>query len=125
MLFIPNATCTVTRPGGHDRYGQALPGKKTTGVRCAYVKVEPRSMKTTVRADSSASRGNAREVVIEVKVLFHPAFEPKLDDLVEVTIRGTTTTLKLRAEMVFPRTTVSGRLHHFEVDCSAVAEIPA
>lgn len=115
MLLRPNVFCTIVRQdGGYDLYGQPLPGE-TIQTRCAVVKLIATVQKSSVRADSSASRGNAREIVADARLLFSPPIVPNIGD--RVIVAG----VDLRAVSVFPRFDVVGRLHHYQVDLNVWA----
>lgn len=68
------------------------------------------SQDSSVRADSSASRGAADELVSEAKFLFTKMADIAIDDLVE--IDG----IKVEVSAVMPRYNVRGKLDHYEVD---------
>jgi hypothetical protein len=115
MLLRPNLDCEIHRQdGGHDRYGKSLPGE-VVRARCAAVKLLTRSRKTSVRADSSASRGNAREIVADALLLFPPHAE--LDEGDKVVVAG----IELKVIGVFPRFDMAGRLDHNEVELNVWA----
>ena len=112
MAFLPNTDCTVERAdAGTDVYGQQSLGAAVT-VRIAIVNLEITREKTSVRTDSSASRGNAEEAIAtRVRLLFPADFEPKNGDRVTVLAR------ELKVISVFPRLDIVGTLDHHQVDC--------
>ena len=114
-MFRPNIHCLISRlTGDYDIHGQPAhePAKSAW---CAVVRLSTGRKKTSVRADSSASRGNAIEEVSDAKILFMP-FEPVGDgDKIEVS--GVT----LRVIRVEQRFSVTGLLDHYEVDCEVWA----
>lgn len=115
MLLRPNLNCEIHRQnGGYDRYGKSLPGDVVV-TRCAAVKLLTRSRKTSVRADSSASRGNAREIVSDAVLLF--AHNVHVDEGDKVIVTG----IELKVTGVFPRFDMAGRLDHFEVELNVWA----
>lgn len=110
-MFIANVDCTIAPHAGNDVYGKPKHGAPVKA-RCAMVKMAYDEKKTSVRADSSASRGNAEEIVADARLLFIKTTVIQMDDL--VTVAG----YQLRVIGVFPRYTVQGRLDHWQVDCS-------
>ena len=68
-MFRPNLTCIISVSSGEtDVYGKPMPAKRVTE-RCAIVKLDIKNTKTSVRADTSASRGNARELIADSVIL--------------------------------------------------------
>ena len=109
-MFQPNVACTiVSMDKPTDLYGQPQEGKHTPGM-CGVVRLEVGKMKTSVRADSSASRGQAIETVAQSRLLFSPGVVLNLGD--RVIIHG----FKLEVESVYPRFDVQGRQDHWQVD---------
>lgn len=109
-MFRPNALCQLSRQSEETTvYGQTklLAPKETN---CAVVWLESQATKTSVRTDSSASRGNAREETIKSRMLFPTYVEIDKGDKVE--IYG----LALKVESVFPRHNVNGQFDHWQVD---------
>lgn len=107
-LFKPNLNCLIRKPGsknvyGEEQLGSAIPAK------CSIIKLDISILPTTVRADSSASRGAAREFVGQAKLLFPLDANVELDDQVEVS------GYKLRVVGIFPRHDIRGSLDHIEV----------
>ena len=109
MLMIPKIKCVVTKVGGVDLYGQELPGDSFKS-KCAIVKLNTSSIKTSVRADSSASRGNAREVTHDARLLFSPKINLEIGDKVQIN------RVDLKVLGIFPRYTIAGALDHLQVD---------
>ena len=71
-MFIPNQIGLIERKSGRDIYGNAV---LAPAVDCpfAVANAKRKSQKTTVRADSSASRGNAEEFVTDLGKILVPA----------------------------------------------------
>lgn len=115
-MFIPNVTCTVTKAnGGYDRYGQPTPGESRE-VRCSIIRLDLEDMKTSVRSDSSATRGMAREVVANARFMF-PS-----DELIEIgDLLTVLNTIRLRVKSVYPRISVIGNLDHYQVDADILS----
>lgn len=113
-MIRPNVSCTITEQKGTDVYGQAklaLPRK----TRCNVVTLVVTSEKTSVRADSSGSRGNVDELVSLSKLLFLPRDDMGIGSKIEVS------GVSLRVIGRQLRFTVSGKLDHIEVDCEVWA----
>lgn len=111
MPFIPNADCVLTRKSvTYDRYGQPDEVFDSKKVRCAVVTLSLDRELTAVRADSSATRGNARELTVNARLLFQRSVEVKNGDIVD--ILG----IRLKVAGVFPRLDAAGRVDHHQVD---------
>lgn len=107
-LFRPNLDCTVRKRTGTNIYGEEALGVPVAA-RCSVIEMRMGIERSSVRADSSASRGSAREYIGEAKLLFPATADIDLDDQVEV--NG----FKLRITSFFPRHSLQGVLDHFEV----------
>lgn len=111
-MFRPNQTCTIVVASGRtDVYGQPLAATRYKE-RCAVVKLITTNTKSAVRADSSASRGNAKELVTDSLILLEKSTKANQDDLIE--IAGMT----LRILSKHPRWSVTGELDHYEITAS-------
>ena len=109
-MFIPNLTCSITKSdGGFDRYGQPIPGRTFTS-KCSIVRLRVEDEKTSVRSDSSATRGMARENVADARLMFPANTDIEMGDRID--IQG----VSLRTMSVFPRHAVSGKFDHYQVD---------
>lgn len=110
-VITMNVLCTITRRSGSDVYGQpTVSSVKNT--RCAVVKFSTKRQKTTVRADSSGTRGHADEELAQIKVLLPKNTDVKLDDI--FTLYGQ----DARVTVVSPRIDVMGRLDHIELEAT-------
>lgn len=107
-MFKPNQKCRLLLAAGKDVYGQSKPGTYVTE-GCSIVRLMITNEKTSVRADSSATRGNAQEVQADCVLLLLPTTRARLDDIVE--IGGA----KFKISGRFPRHDVNGRLDHIEI----------
>jgi hypothetical protein len=111
-MFRPNQTCIITVASGRtDVYGQPLAATKVRE-QCAVVRLATTNQKSAVRADSSASRGNAKEIVTDSLILLTARTVANIDDLID--IGGVT----LRILSKHPRFSVAGALDHYEITAS-------
>jgi hypothetical protein len=108
-MFIPNTTGLLSRKTGKDQYSQIVYGPAVT-VPCAIVHLDAKIEKTPVRADSSASRGNAEEQVSVSKILFPKTVKPADQDKFQIS------GIALRVMRVEERRDVLGVIDHYEVD---------
>jgi hypothetical protein len=111
-MFRPNINCIVYKSDGTaDVYGMPLPGIKLNE-RCSIIKLNVISAKSAIRADTSASRGNARELEADTELLMTVNTAASIDDL--VSIDGS----KFLVVSKFPRHDLQGNLDHYQVTCS-------
>lgn len=108
-MFIPNNTGLLTRQTGLNAYSEPTFSDPEL-VECGVVRIRAGALPTSVRADSSASRGTAEEVVATAKILFLPLAYPNISDKFE--IDG----IVLRCTSREPRYSVLGELDHHECD---------
>lgn len=112
-MFKPNVHCTITRlESKYTLYGEQKEERSWRSM-CGVVKLRMIDQQTTVRADSSASRGFAEESVADARLMFLPSSDITEGDIIEVDGR------KVKVAIVHPRFSVTGRLSHKEVDCTA------
>jgi len=110
-MFRPNKTCVISVSSGKtDVYGQPLPARRVRE-QCAVVKLDIVSAQTTVRADSSASRGNARELTADAVILLTKYTIAAINDIIEIG------DAKLRIVSKHPRFNISGDVDHIETRC--------
>jgi hypothetical protein len=115
-MFKPNLRCRIQIASGkNDVYGQPIPGR-FVNERCAVVKMEISNEKTSVRADSSASRGNAIEEEVVSIILLTSKTQANKDDIIEVA------GVKLRIVARHPRFDVTGRLDHYQISATMWSE---
>jgi hypothetical protein len=107
-VFIPNTQGKLSVLKGFNLFGEPDFDRGET-VPCAVVKLIGIADKTSVRTDSSASRGNAEETLTEARILFPANVEVSSGDRFE--INGFT----LRVQSVHPRYNITGKLDHFDV----------
>lgn len=110
-IFTPKNRCTVIKNGGTNLYGLPKPGIRV-GERCSIVKLLISNEKSSVRADSSASRGNAMEMEADGIFLMSTNTKAGVDDLIEI---GTN---QLRVMGIHARYNAAGVLHHYEIHCT-------
>jgi len=109
-MFIPNTKGRLARKTGRTRQGEPIFGPFTT-VECAIVRLSRLAGKTSVRADSSASRGNAEELTMsDAKILF-PANSP-----IQIGDRFQIASYDLEVISREPRISMGGVLDHLECD---------
>lgn len=110
MPIIPNTDCALIKTTGERNvYGQPTEIYETPA-RCVVIKLTSEWDKTSVRADSSASRGNAEEIKADARLLFEPHWCIKVGDLLKVL------GVSLRVTAVRPRIDFAGRHDHDQVD---------
>ncbi len=108
-MYIPKQRCVIQKAVGTNVYGQQVPGA-TFKEQCAIVKIVASDEKTSVRSDSSASRGNAHELLYDAVVLVGPRSNARIHDI--LTVNG----YKLEIMTVQPRLDIDGRLDHYQLD---------
>src|SRR5688500_397345 len=108
-MFIPNVPCKIQRRTGTSVYGKAQFGPAEPAM-CGVVRLEEMSEQTSVRADSSASRGSAMEDKILSRILLPGHVHLKQGDLVMVS--GFT----MVVQSVWPRFAIDGRQDHWQLD---------
>ncbi|MCY1369148.1 hypothetical protein D9M69_561690 [compost metagenome] len=106
-LFKPNLDCLIHLANDQtDGYGRPLPAT-VVPERCAIVNLNLGAQKTSVRADSSASRGNAEEMVAVGEILLTRDTRASHNDVIE--IYG----IKYLIVGKSPQVSVRGELDHF------------
>lgn len=108
MLFRPNLDCEISKIESRNVYGEEVMSAPVK-TRCAIIKMNITNVQTTVRADSSASRGAARETIGMAVLLFPVGTDVNLD--YQIAVSG----YKLRVTGMFPRHDLRGKLDHYEV----------
>lgn len=109
-MFSPNLIGALRNRTGRDVHGMAVYGDP---VICpfAVVNLERRSQKTSVRADSSGSRGSADEVAsTNLKILVPSYVVINVDD--EFTFEGE----RYQVSTKHKRRSVAGGVDHIECD---------
>lgn len=108
MRMRPRTPCTITPTIGFDNFGQEQLGKPV-GVKCSIISLSLKTGPTSVRTDSSASRGSASEKTSEARILLAPSLAT-MNAKVEVSGRS------FRIMAIDPRHTMGGTHDHDEVD---------
>lgn len=111
-MLNPTVPCVIVKRGASDLYGQKADGARVNDF-CDVVKLAARTRKSSVRADSSASRGTAIEETVQSVLLFGPASDIALDDHIE--IAG----LRLAVSGRHPRFDAAGKLDHYRIEAAA------
>jgi hypothetical protein len=106
-MFRPNRTCTINKRTGFDLYGQGTVSAAVTEP-CAVVKMRTLATPTTVRSDSSASRGHGEEFITYNVFLLTAATTAAIED--KITISG----VAMRLVDMHPRYNIAGELDHWE-----------
>ena len=108
-MFIPNNKGVLKKFTSNNQYGEPQYAAGVI-VPCGVVHLNKKITKTSIRVDSSASRGASEEFISVSKVLFKSNVIVKPEDRFE--LAGFT----LKAIGIENRYSVSGNLDHFEVD---------
>lgn len=109
-MFIPNRICYIRRKSPTtDMYGQHSYGQKEA-IHYALVRFDTVIEDSTVRADSSATRGNIKEFHASGRVLVYKKHNPLHGDL--LVVEGKVFEIK----EVEPRFNVLGKFDHWECD---------
>jgi len=115
-MIFPNVPCRIFQLlGDKDEYGESQYARPTPA-HCSVVKLSNSSKSTSVRADSSASRGSAKEVLADARLLFSVNTQIKIGDRLE--IYG----FKLEVSSVRAHFQVfQNKIDHWQVDLNAWA----
>lgn len=108
-MFRPNQKAMHSQVISRDLHARETFGTPVP-IDIAVISLETSAKKTTVRADSSASRGSAEETIVDGKILISPQLAVLRGD--RVTILGT----DYYVAMIHPRFDVWGSLDHKEID---------
>jgi hypothetical protein len=108
-MLNKNATCQILQVEEHDMYGQAVLGLPVTE-QCAIVRLRKQMKHTTVRADSSQSRGHGDEFTSQNRVLLDENTVCSLGD--KLVVNG----IELKVTDMHPRFDVTGEIDHYEVE---------
>lgn len=115
-MFRPNTKAMLYRKSSvrsvFGKEGYAAPQR----IGCSVVRLANDVTPSTVRADSSASRGSADDTVADAKLLVSPKTIIKAGDVLE--LFG----FRIEVNGVQPRINTRGQLDHFEVTGDIKAE---
>lgn len=111
-MFRANTFCQLQPRKGFDEYGDPSFGPSNR-IKCAVVRLARSSTPSSVRADSSGTRGKADQLESDAVILMPPTAEPPMG--AKVTILGIT----LEIVGMQPRLNIMGRLDHYEVSLNA------
>lgn len=113
----PRSPCSIRREtGGFDRYGRPQHSSNRVNTKCAIVWLKDNASETSVRADSSASRGRAEEKIYESRLLFKPTEDILPGDLIAIRLQGSPIEIVVEALSVWRRPDVNGVIHHIQVE---------
>jgi hypothetical protein len=107
-MIRPNIACLIKQNDGYDINGHPQ-YKAEVRVKCRIVHYKIVDEKTSVRADSSASRGRADERVFDVTLLF-----PR-DTVIDIESQVTLYRKTFKVESIEPRFSTTAKLDHIEV----------
>jgi hypothetical protein len=109
-MLNSNGTCTVEKVTGFTINGEPKFGSPTREP-IAVIRLARMMTRTTVRADSSSSRGHGDEKTAQSKVLLSGETIADLGD--RLVVLGA----QLRIIEMRPRLDISGYVDHYETDC--------
>lgn len=110
-MFFPNLDCKIFKITEYDLHGEEVRGE-TLSERCSIIHYRIRTDGTSVRADSTASRGQAEHSEASVRLLMENTSRVEIDDELQVANHKET----LQVVEKFPRYDMDGELHHWQVD---------
>lgn len=113
-LFRPNLKGQAQKRLGLNGFGEAMLGP-LQDIALAIVEFKVTATKTSVRADSSASRGSVLETESAATLLLPAgvAYTPVMGD--KLVVNG----FELRIRGVAPMFNLTGALDHYQVTCGA------
>ena len=110
-MFRPNTTCTISSANGQtDVYGSPLVSV-TLIEGCSIAKMVIDEKRSSLRADTSASRGNAREIESNTVILLTKSTQAQIDDYIAVAGN------QFRIMSMSPKHDIIGNLDHYEASC--------
>ncbi|GAL22946.1 hypothetical protein JCM19235_1247 [Vibrio maritimus] len=114
-MFIPlRKTGQLFTTGKKNVYGDREYSKEATPFGWAPIYMRDNLTDSSVRADSSASRGRAEETLIDYRLIIEKTVTPQKGD--KIVLDGNKSMIVLR---VHERMDMRGLLHHWEVDCGS------
>lgn len=112
-MFLPNLILNITRKKGFTEDGEET-FYDPIQVKGSIINLRNRLDRSSVRADSSASRGRAEQYEADVRLLIVAGADVERDDLVTV---DAWPGKKYQVSEVFPRFNLQGKIDHLQVDC--------
>lgn len=113
-MFIPRRkTGKIFRLLKKDVYGDKTHEKSGVSFGWAPVYVRDKLDDSSVRSDSSASRGRAEEKVADIRILMEPKSMPKNGDNISLDGGLAVEIVRVQERMLF-----NGKINHWEVDCA-------
>ena len=107
-MFIPNTKCQFYKRTGNTLYGKAAYAPPVT-LPCGIVQLQVKTATTSVRSDTTGSRGAAQDDTAQSKILFPASATLVQGDLVKFN------QFQLIVASVQPRLAISGQVDHWEV----------
>lgn len=107
-MFRPNTTASLLRKSGRNIHGRESYAPAVS-IPCAVVSLAERVVDSSVRADSSASRGTAEIDSLQAIILIPPTIAIAKGDVLKVSGR------LVEVSSIEPRNDIFGRLHHQEI----------
>ena len=108
-MFVPNTTALHSAVTGLDLFGGETYAPEVI-IPCAVVSLAPTLQPSSVRADSSNSRGSAQDLVAAARILL-PAYI-LVSEGDKITVHG----VNLRVSAKQPRLGVMGNLDHWQIE---------
>ena len=118
MTIRPRYHCVLIRKiPSFDSFGRQKFSTQRINTRCDVVHIREGAERTTVREDSSASRGRAEEYSHDARLMFMAREKVFVGDLVQVKAFGEESDIiTVEIVRIQRRPDVSGRIHHIEAD---------
>lgn len=115
MTLRPRNICFIRRKStSYDDFGRPIVGASSTKARCSIVHLWNETDATSVRHDTSASRGRAEEAMADVRILLLPNQAVSTGDVIEVEQKSADNVI-FEVRRIFRRPDVHGRIHHIDV----------
>lgn len=105
----------ISRTESWDGNGRPIHKVSKKKTKCAIVSLHDATDESTVRADSSASRGRAEEHISDGRLLLKPSETLKLGDVIEVAVKGGDN-IKITVRRIFRRVDIAGVVHHIDIE---------
>jgi hypothetical protein len=113
-ILFPNVPAMLARQSGYDLQGKTT-WSPSVRIKVAIVRLRNNTVRSSVRADSSASRGRSEETQADGIILVPPDLTIGLQD--RLTLLGAT----YEINSVFPRHGLDGTLGHNQVELRILA----